>query len=58
MALPQACVGCYYVCYAENRSSRFFENDSTISDRLDQIRNGREPTGFTPRLPRRFNPSA
>ncbi|CAA6654059.1 unnamed protein product [Spirodela intermedia] len=57
MALPQACVGCYYVCYAENPTSRFFLNDSTIADRLDQIRNGREATGFTPRLPRRYTPS-
>ncbi|KFK25602.1 hypothetical protein AALP_AA8G135800 [Arabis alpina] len=39
MALPHACVGCYYTCYAKNPDSRFF--DKTIKDRLAMIRNGR-----------------
>ncbi|XP_078442529.1 protein PNS1-like [Wolffia australiana] len=50
MALTQACVGCYYVCYAENPTSRLFLNDTTITDRLEQIRTGKEPTGFTPHV--------
>lgn len=38
MALPQACVACFYVCYAdaENPNARLF--DSTIPDRLAKIR--------------------
>ncbi|KAH9331018.1 hypothetical protein KI387_003126 [Taxus chinensis] len=32
MAMPQACVCAYYVCYAENPQNREF--DSTISDRM------------------------
>lgn len=36
MALPQACVACFYVCYAENPGVRLF--DSTIPDRLAKIR--------------------
>ncbi|XP_010547295.1 PREDICTED: protein PNS1 [Tarenaya hassleriana] len=39
MALPHACVSCYYVCYAENPESRFF--DRTIKDRQSLIKNGR-----------------
>ncbi|PKA55390.1 hypothetical protein AXF42_Ash006592 [Apostasia shenzhenica] len=35
MALPEACVACFYVCYAENPCSRLF--DSTIPDHLAQI---------------------
>lgn len=35
MALPQACVACFYVCYAENPVGPLFE--STIPDRLAQI---------------------
>ncbi|KAK1317872.1 hypothetical protein QJS10_CPA05g00858 [Acorus calamus] len=53
MALPQACVSCYYVCYAENPSNRLF--DSTIPDRLQMIRSGRDILSSTPRFPRRFN---
>ncbi|KAJ0976110.1 hypothetical protein J5N97_018075 [Dioscorea zingiberensis] len=56
MALPQACVACYYVCYAENPTSRLF--DSTIPDRLSQINSGRDPLVPTPRFPRRlFTPT-
>ncbi|KAG2244225.1 hypothetical protein Bca4012_024256 [Brassica carinata] len=39
MALPHACVSCYYACYAENSESRFF--DKTIRDRQALIKNGR-----------------
>ncbi|KAJ3683838.1 hypothetical protein LUZ60_014065 [Juncus effusus] len=53
MALPQACVACYYVCYAENPNPRQF--DSTIPDRLERIRTGREPiVTNTPRFHRRI----
>ncbi|XP_026658555.2 CTL-like protein DDB_G0274487 isoform X2 [Phoenix dactylifera] len=51
MALPHACVACYYVCYAENPGSRLF--DSTIPDRLKMIETGREAVVSTPRFPRR-----
>nr|CAD1833533.1 unnamed protein product [Ananas comosus var. bracteatus] len=53
MALPQACVACYYVCFAENPSPRLF--DSTIPDRLVTIRTGREAMVTTPRFPRRIS---
>uniref|UniRef100_J3MNM9 Choline transporter-like protein n=1 Tax=Oryza brachyantha TaxID=4533 RepID=J3MNM9_ORYBR len=49
MALPQACVGCYYVCYAENPMSRLF--DRTIPDRLRKMEEGRDPLVPTPRFP-------
>lgn len=52
MALPQACVACYYVCFAENHTNRLF--DSTIPDRLNQIHSGRDPLVPTPRFPRRL----
>ncbi|KAF3326167.1 CTL-like protein [Carex littledalei] len=52
MALPQACVACYYVYYAENPGSRLF--DTTIPDRLERIRTGRETMAPTPRFPRRI----
>ncbi|KAL4328826.1 hypothetical protein AHAS_Ahas13G0238900 [Arachis hypogaea] len=39
MALPQACVSCYYVCYAENPDNRLF--DTTIKDFLDMVKSGR-----------------
>ncbi|XP_072975446.1 uncharacterized protein [Typha angustifolia] len=52
MALPQACVACYYVCYAENPNSRLF--DLTIPDRLDLIRSGRDVMVSTPRFPHRI----
>ncbi|KAK6140531.1 hypothetical protein DH2020_025730 [Rehmannia glutinosa] len=39
MALPHACVSCYYVCYAENPDNRLF--DKTIPDRIDLIKSGR-----------------
>ncbi|PKU65027.1 protein PNS1 [Dendrobium catenatum] len=53
MALPQACVACFYVCYAENPASQLF--DSTIPDRLAQIRSAsRDGLVSTPRfVPRR-----
>ncbi|KAE8772853.1 CTL-like protein [Hordeum vulgare] len=53
MALPQACVGCYYVCYAENPRSRLFE-DSPIRDRLEKMKeDGEDAVGVapTPRFP-------
>lgn len=40
MALPHACVGCYYICYAENPSNQLF--DSTIPDRIQDINTGRD----------------
>ncbi|KAL0429217.1 UNVERIFIED_CONTAM: hypothetical protein Sradi_0547700 [Sesamum radiatum] len=52
MALPHACVSCYYVCYAENPQNRLFDN--TIADRLDLIKSGRDVVVPTPRVPRRF----
>ncbi|XAR63474.1 hypothetical protein NMG60_11023418 [Bertholletia excelsa] len=52
MAVPQACVSCYYVCYAENPESRLF--DKTISDRLELMKSGRDVVMPTPRVPRRF----
>ncbi|XWS35547.1 hypothetical protein CRYUN_Cryun20dG0006400 [Craigia yunnanensis] len=51
MALPHACVSCYYVCYAENPENRLF--DKTIKDRLNLIKSGRDVVA-TPRVPRRF----
>uniref|UniRef100_A0A1J3FJ98 Choline transporter-like protein n=1 Tax=Noccaea caerulescens TaxID=107243 RepID=A0A1J3FJ98_NOCCA len=50
MALPHACVSCYYTCYAENPDSRFF--DKTIKDRQALIRNGRVVALPTPRARR------
>ncbi|KAL3622560.1 hypothetical protein CASFOL_033971 [Castilleja foliolosa] len=52
MALPHACVSCYYVCYAENPENRLF--DKTIQDRIDLIKSGRDVAVPTPRIPRRF----
>ncbi|KAL2514577.1 Plasma-membrane choline transporter family protein [Forsythia ovata] len=52
MALPQACVSCYYVCYAENPENRLF--DKTIPDRINLIKSGRDVVVPTPRIPRRF----
>ncbi|XVF79656.1 hypothetical protein PTKIN_Ptkin15bG0006500 [Pterospermum kingtungense] len=52
MALPHACVSCYYVCYAESPESRLFDN--TIKDRINQIKSGRDVVVPTPRVPRRF----
>ncbi|KAL2936147.1 hypothetical protein RDABS01_000276 [Bienertia sinuspersici] len=53
MALPHACVSCYYVCYAENPENRLFDN--TISNRLALIKSGRDVAAPTPRVPHRFN---
>ncbi|WRX09679.1 Choline transporter-like - like 1 [Theobroma cacao] len=52
MALPHACVSCYYVCYAENPENRLF--DKTIKDRINLIKTGRDIVVPTPRVPRRF----
>ncbi|KDO83308.1 hypothetical protein CISIN_1g007321mg [Citrus sinensis] len=52
MALPQACVSCYYVCYAQNPDNRLF--DSTIKDRLSLMKAGRDVVVPTPRVPHRF----
>ncbi|GJN10820.1 hypothetical protein PR202_ga28948 [Eleusine coracana subsp. coracana] len=50
MALPQACVGCYYVCFAENPGNRLF--DSTIPERLHKMREDHDPlVAPTPRFP-------
>ncbi|GLT39741.1 hypothetical protein SLA2020_139170 [Shorea laevis] len=55
MALPHACVSCYYVCYAENPENRLF--DRTIKDRLSLIKSDRDILVPTPRVPvpRRFS---
>lgn len=52
MALPHACVGCYYVCYAENPDNRLFDN--TMKDRLALIDSRPDVIAPTPRVPRRF----
>ncbi|KAJ8748750.1 hypothetical protein K2173_011304 [Erythroxylum novogranatense] len=52
MALPHACVSCYYVCYAENPENRLF--DKTIKDRQNLIKSGRDTVVPTPRVPPRF----
>ncbi|KAJ9558257.1 hypothetical protein OSB04_012871 [Centaurea solstitialis] len=52
MALPHACVSCYYVCYAENPDNRLF--DKTIPDRLALIKSNRDVVVLTPRVPPRF----
>lgn len=53
MALPHACVSCYYVCYAENPENRLF--DKTIKDRLTSIKSNRDVHVPTPRVPRGFS---
>lgn len=55
MALPHACVSCYFVCYAENPENRLF--DKTIPERLSMIKSGRDAAAPTPRVPHRFNRS-
>ncbi|XP_040992847.1 protein PNS1-like [Juglans microcarpa x Juglans regia] len=52
MAVPHACVSCYYVCYAENPNNRLF--DKLIKDRLNLIKSGRDVVVPTPRAPHRF----
>lgn len=52
MALPHACVSCYYACYAENPGNRLF--DDTIKDGLTSIKAHRDVVVPTPRVPRRF----
>ncbi|KAJ6670838.1 CHOLINE TRANSPORTER-LIKE (SLC FAMILY 44) [Salix viminalis] len=48
MALPQACVSCYYVCYAENPSNILF--DKTIQDH-QTVMAADHDVEPTPRLP-------
>lgn len=52
MAVPHACVSCYYVCYAENPENRLF--DKTIKDRQALLKTGREVVVPTPRGLRRY----
>ncbi|XP_004499933.2 protein PNS1 isoform X2 [Cicer arietinum] len=52
MAVPHACVSCYYVCYAENPDNRLF--DKTIKDRQALLKTGREVVVPTPRGLRRY----
>ncbi|XP_010279504.1 PREDICTED: CTL-like protein DDB_G0274487 [Nelumbo nucifera] len=54
MALPHACVSCYYVCYADNPQNRLFDN--TIQNRIELIKSGGDNVVPTPRVPvpRRF----
>ncbi|KAH7527983.1 protein PNS1 [Ziziphus jujuba] len=52
MALPHACVSCYYACYAENPDNRLF--DKTIKDQLNLMKADRDVVVPTPRVPRRF----
>ncbi|EEF44562.1 protein PNS1 [Ricinus communis] len=52
MAVPHACVSCYYVCYAENPENRLF--DTTIKDRQERIKSGHDVVVPTPRVPHRF----
>lgn len=52
MALPHACVSCYYVCYAENPDNRLF--DKTIPERLALIKSNKDLVVLTPRVPPRF----
>lgn len=49
MALPHACVSCYYVCYAENPEGQLF--DGTIKDRQTLLKLNREVVTTTPRMP-------
>ncbi|XP_054814875.1 protein PNS1 [Prosopis cineraria] len=49
MAVPHACVSCYYVCYAENPENRLF--DKTIKDRLNLLETNKEVAVRTPRVP-------
>lgn len=51
MAVPHACVCCYYVCYGENPDNRLF--DKTIKDRQAVIESGRDVVVPTPRVPGR-----
>ncbi|KAK9123248.1 hypothetical protein Sjap_012850 [Stephania japonica] len=52
MALPHACVSCYYVCYAEDPTNRMF--DGTIRDRINAINEHPEILVPTPRVPHRL----
>ncbi|OIW16883.1 hypothetical protein TanjilG_01748 [Lupinus angustifolius] len=50
MAVPHACVSCYYVCYAENPENRLF--DKTIKDRQALLKSARDEIVPTPRVHR------
>ncbi|XP_028760560.1 protein PNS1 isoform X1 [Neltuma alba] len=52
MAVPHACVSCYYVCYAENPQNRQF--DETIKDRLSLMKSNRDMSVRTPRVSSRL----
>ncbi|KAF5469761.1 hypothetical protein F2P56_010325 [Juglans regia] len=52
MAVPHACVSCYYVCYAENPENRLY--DKIIKDRLNLIKAGLDAVVPTPRVPHQF----
>ncbi|XP_030517192.1 protein PNS1 [Rhodamnia argentea] len=52
MALPHACVSCYYVCYAENPGNRLFDN--TIKDHKNVLKSEQDVVVPTPRVPPRF----
>ncbi|KAL9371438.1 hypothetical protein Peur_036578 [Populus x canadensis] len=52
MAVPHACVSCYYVCYAENPSNILF--DKTIQDHQRTMAD-HGVAAATPRVPRRFS---
>ncbi|XP_061368997.1 protein PNS1 isoform X2 [Gastrolobium bilobum] len=54
MAVPHACVSCYYVCYAENPENRLF--DKTIKDRQALLKTRRDAVVRTPRGMTRRNP--
>ncbi|XP_028776297.1 protein PNS1-like [Neltuma alba] len=51
MAVPHACVSCYYACYAENPENRLF--DRTIKERLELLETHKEASATTPRGRRR-----
>ncbi|KAL9676623.1 hypothetical protein QQ045_004839 [Rhodiola kirilowii] len=55
MALPHACVSCFYVCYSEsdNPDTRLY--GTIIQDRLERIEAGRDVVAPTPRVPRQFS---
>ncbi|KAI3425586.1 uncharacterized protein J3R85_010101, partial [Psidium guajava] len=52
MALPHACVNCYYVCYAENPGNMLFDN--TIKDNRNMLKLEQDVVVPTPRVPPRF----
>ncbi|CAK7330938.1 unnamed protein product [Dovyalis caffra] len=48
MALPHACVSCYYVCYAENPDNRLCDN--TIKEQQSMLTSNSEFVAPTPRM--------